>query len=199
MRMKIITLTSASALVLAAFAAAPAGAIQLAPGVGSAGSNIILAQRGEGGGGGNAAGNAGGSVGVGGKVGGNAGGSAGGSDGPSMSGRGQSGGDRGGQSVNRGDRPSVGERRRGDGPRVSGRDSSDARAQYERRGERAERRGDHRPVRRGWSRDRRHAFYGAFVIGVPFGYATYASHPCYSWIVGPRGTGYYWDYARCPV
>ena len=56
-----------------------------------------------------------------------------------------------------------------------------------------------RIVRQGWSRDRRHAFYGAYLLGVPLGYAAYASHPCYVWLVGPRGPGYYWNYDRCPV
>ncbi|MEX2127785.1 MAG: hypothetical protein WD871_06025 [Xanthobacteraceae bacterium] len=59
--------------------------------------------------------------------------------------------------------------------------------------------GDHRAVRRGWSRDHKYAFYGAILVGVPFGYATYASHPCYDWLVGPEGVGYYWNYERCPV
>jgi len=57
----------------------------------------------------------------------------------------------------------------------------------------------HRHVHRGWSRDPRHIFYGAALIGVPFGYAAYASHPCYDWLPGPRGVGYYWNYDRCPV
>ena len=57
----------------------------------------------------------------------------------------------------------------------------------------------HRIVRQGWSRDRRHAFYGAYLLGVPMGYAAYASHPCYVWLVGPQGPGYYWNYDRCPV
>jgi hypothetical protein len=57
----------------------------------------------------------------------------------------------------------------------------------------------HRHAHRGWSRDRRHIFYGAALIGVPFGYAAYASHPCYDWVAGPRGVGYYWNYDRCPV
>ena len=34
---------------------------------------------------------------------------------------------------------------------------------------------------------------------VPNGYAAYATHPCYEWLVGPRGQGYYWNYDRCPV
>jgi hypothetical protein len=57
----------------------------------------------------------------------------------------------------------------------------------------------YRIVRQGWSRDRRHAFYGAYLLGVPMGYAAYASHPCYAWLVGPQGPGYYWNYDRCPV
>jgi hypothetical protein len=60
-------------------------------------------------------------------------------------------------------------------------------------------RGQHRHVRRGWSRDRRHIFYGAVLVGVPFGYAVYDSHPCYDWLAGPQGVGYYWNYYRCPV
>jgi hypothetical protein len=64
---------------------------------------------------------------------------------------------------------------------------------------RIERQVEHRAVRRGWSRDRKHAFYGAVLLGVPFGYTTYASHPCYEWLVGPQGPGYYWNYGRCPV
>jgi hypothetical protein len=56
-----------------------------------------------------------------------------------------------------------------------------------------------RIVRQGWSRDRKHVFYGAYLIGVPMGYAAYASHPCYEWLVGPQGPGYYWNYDRCPV
>ena len=61
------------------------------------------------------------------------------------------------------------------------------------------RRGQHRHVHRGWSRDRRHIFYGAVLVGVPFGYAAYDSHPCYDWLDGPQGVGYYWNYYRCPV
>jgi hypothetical protein len=56
-----------------------------------------------------------------------------------------------------------------------------------------------RIVRQGWSRDRKHVFYGAYLLGVPLGYAAYASHPCYEWLVGPQGPGYYWNYDRCPV
>jgi hypothetical protein len=58
---------------------------------------------------------------------------------------------------------------------------------------------ERRIVRQGWSRDRKHAFYGAYLLGVPMGYAAYASHPCYQWLVGPQGPGYYWNYDRCPV
>jgi hypothetical protein len=57
----------------------------------------------------------------------------------------------------------------------------------------------HRIVRQGWSRDRRNAYYGAYLLGIPFGYAAYASNPCYDWVVGPQGPGYYWNYGRCPV
>ena len=35
--------------------------------------------------------------------------------------------------------------------------------------------------------------------GAPYFYAAYASHPCYVWLVGPQGPGYYWNYDRCPV
>ncbi len=56
-----------------------------------------------------------------------------------------------------------------------------------------------RIVRQGWSRDRRHAFYGAYLLGIPYGYAAYASNPCYDWVAGPQGPGYYWNYGRCPV
>ncbi|MEX0589568.1 MAG: hypothetical protein WD207_00620 [Xanthobacteraceae bacterium] len=55
-------------------------------------------------------------------------------------------------------------------------------------------RGNHRVVWHG-----RHHFHGAFLFGVPFGVAVYASHPCYDWIYGPQGLGYYWNYDRCPV
>jgi len=52
---------------------------------------------------------------------------------------------------------------------------------------------------RGWDRHHKHRFFGAFLIGVPFGYATISAHPCYDWIYGPQGWGYYWSYDRCPV
>jgi hypothetical protein len=54
-------------------------------------------------------------------------------------------------------------------------------------------------VHRGWDRHHKHRFFGAFLIGVPFGYATVSDHPCYDWIYGPQGWGYYWNYDRCPV
>jgi hypothetical protein len=52
---------------------------------------------------------------------------------------------------------------------------------------------------KGWSRDHKHKFFGTFLIGVPFGYAAIETHPCYDWVYGPQGWGYYWNYARCPV
>jgi hypothetical protein len=52
---------------------------------------------------------------------------------------------------------------------------------------------------RGWDRHHKHRFFGAFLIGVPFGYYTIASNPCYDWIYGPQGWGYYWNYDRCPA
>jgi hypothetical protein len=54
-------------------------------------------------------------------------------------------------------------------------------------------------VHRGWDRHHKHRFFGAFLIGVPFGYYVVASNPCYDWIYGPQGWGYYWNYDRCPV
>ena len=54
-------------------------------------------------------------------------------------------------------------------------------------------------VHRGWDRHHKHRFFGAFLIGVPFGYAAVSTHPCYDWIYGPQGWGYYWNYDRCPV
>jgi hypothetical protein len=42
-------------------------------------------------------------------------------------------------------------------------------------------------------------FFGGFLVGVPYGYATVAGHPCYDWRLGPSGPGYYWNYYRCPV
>jgi hypothetical protein len=54
-------------------------------------------------------------------------------------------------------------------------------------------------VHRGWDRHHKHRFFGAFLIGVPFGYAAVSAHPCYDWLYGPQGWGYYWSYDRCPV
>jgi hypothetical protein len=54
-------------------------------------------------------------------------------------------------------------------------------------------------VHRGWDRHHRHRFYGAFLIGVPYGYYAVTGNPCYDWIYGPEGWGYYWNYDRCPV
>jgi len=56
-----------------------------------------------------------------------------------------------------------------------------------------------RLVHRGWDRRHRHRFFGAFLVGIPFGYAAISAHPCYDWIYGPQGWGYYWNYDRCPV
>jgi hypothetical protein len=52
---------------------------------------------------------------------------------------------------------------------------------------------------RGWDRHHHHRFYGAFLIGVPFGYTAISANPCYDWIYGPQGWGYYWNYDTCPV
>ena len=49
-----------------------------------------------------------------------------------------------------------------------------------------------------WSRDRRHRFYGPY-FAVPLGFTLYATHPCYDWVYGSRGWGYYWNYTRCPL
>ncbi|MCC6947072.1 MAG: hypothetical protein IT539_04820 [Bradyrhizobiaceae bacterium] len=73
---------------------------------------------------------------------------------------------------------------------------------YTRRDNRDWQRFDGRPprlVHRGWSRDHRHRFFGAFLLGVPFGYTAVVSNPCYDWTYGPYGLGYYWNYDRCPV
>jgi hypothetical protein len=60
--------------------------------------------------------------------------------------------------------------------------------------------GNHpRLTHRGWDRHHKHRFFGAFLIGVPFGYAAISAHPCYDWVYGPQGWGYYWSYDRCPV
>lgn len=175
----------------------PAGAIQFAPGLGSAAdTNVIQVQR-EGRG---------------------SGGDAGARSGAPRSGvpQGMRGGGRGGDAATTGQRGIQGQRpqiqrqnveRRNVQPRQNvqrpdvrrDRPRASSPRNVERRSRTVERRGHHRPIRRGWSRDRRHAFYGAYVIGVPFGYATYAAHPCYSWAIGPQGPGYYWNYLRCPV
>ena len=52
---------------------------------------------------------------------------------------------------------------------------------------------------RGWDRHHKHRFFGAFLIGVPYGYYAVSAHPCYDWLYGPQGWGYYWSYDRCPV
>jgi hypothetical protein len=52
---------------------------------------------------------------------------------------------------------------------------------------------------RGWDRHHKHRFFGAFLIGVPYGYYAISAHPCYDWLYGPQGWGYYWSYDRCPV
>ena len=54
-------------------------------------------------------------------------------------------------------------------------------------------------VTRGWDRHHKHRFFGVFLIGVPYGYYAVAEHPCYDWLYGPQGWGYYWSYDRCPV
>jgi hypothetical protein len=54
-------------------------------------------------------------------------------------------------------------------------------------------------VHRGWDRHHKHRFFGAFLIGVPYGYYAVVSNPCYDWFYGPQGWGYYWNYDRCPV
>ncbi len=201
MRKHLLAMTGAAALGLATAVSGtfPAGAIQLAPGLGSADTNIIQVQRGGGDGGGR---NAGASSG--GQQSGAAAGARGmgGGDAANIGQRGMQGPQGGRDNVQlqgsvRQDVQTQGVQR--DRPRASSSRSMDRDSRAERRGYHVERRGDHRPIRRGWSRDRRHAFYGAFVIGVPFGYATYAAHPCYSWLIGPHGAGYYWDYSRCPV
>jgi hypothetical protein len=117
---------------------------------------------------------------------------------------GRSGGDRvrGGAQIQRSDGNRVTRSRSDDGRRATRSDrqfSGDVRRGQQSEFRREFRRGQHRHVRRGWSRDRRHIFYGAVLVGVPFGYATYASHPCYDWLAGPHGVGYYWNYYRCPV
>jgi hypothetical protein len=56
-----------------------------------------------------------------------------------------------------------------------------------------------RLVHRGWDRHHRHRFFGAFLVGIPLGYAAISTHPCYDWVYGPYGWGYYWNYDRCPV
>jgi hypothetical protein len=56
-----------------------------------------------------------------------------------------------------------------------------------------------RLVHKGWDRHHRHRFLGAFLFGIPFGYAAITAHPCYDWTYGPYGWGYYWNYDRCPV
>lgn len=90
--------------------------------------------------------------------------------------------------------------RRDFGPRVQSRRDGDFR-RFDRRRIESRRHFKDRPriVHRGWSRDRRHRFFGAFLLGVPFGYAAIAAHPCYDWTYGPYGWGYYWNYYRCPV
>lgn len=183
MKKHLLAMASAAVLGLATSGPGSAGAIQFVPGLGSAvDSNVIQVQRQSGAVGAREPGqsNAG------------RGDARGGSEGRSSqrSNDGQRGRMQGGNTVqfqdtNRGSRASIARR---------GND------RVERRGnDRVERRGHHRVVRRGWSRDRRHAFYGAVLIGVPYGYATYASHPCYDWVYGPQGPGYYWNYDRCPV
>lgn len=52
---------------------------------------------------------------------------------------------------------------------------------------------------RGWDRHHKHRFFGAFLIGVPYGYYAISGNPCYDWFYGPEGWGYYWNYDRCPV
>jgi hypothetical protein len=52
---------------------------------------------------------------------------------------------------------------------------------------------------RGWDRHHKHRFFGAFLIGVPYGYYAISANPCYDWLYGPQGWGYYWSYDRCPV
>jgi hypothetical protein len=204
MRKHLFALTGAVALGLATAVSGslPAGAIQLAPGVVSAAdTNVIQVQR-EGREGGRDAGASSGGE------------RRGGSDGVRGSGRGGDAANTRQRSV-QGQRPQV---QRQNVQRQNVQQESVQRESVQRQDVRRDRQrtvsprtvernsrvtvqrsGDHRPVRRGWSRDRRHIFYGAYLIGVPFGYTTYATHPCYSWLIGPQGPGYYWDYDRCPV
>jgi hypothetical protein len=204
MRKHLLAMASVTALGLATSVGA-AHAISLAP-IGSDSSVIQIQDRGDrgggGGGGGGEMGRGGGSGGSG--VSGRSGGDAGASGGRDV---------RGGAQVQRNEGPRVQRNeatrvQRNEGPRAH---STDRVTRLRGDGQRSINRGDgdrqisrdfnrgHRHVNRGWSRDRRHIFYGAALIGVPFGYAAYASHPCYDWLAGPRGVGYYWSYDRCPV
>lgn len=189
MRKHLFAIASVTALGLAT-AVGSANAISLAP-IGSD-TNVIQVQgRGDRGGGGEMGRGAGGR----------------GGDGPGSSAlSGRSGGDVSGRS--RGDVRGGAQFQRNDGPRASsgnrvtrsrGDDGRRVITRGDRQFSRDVSRGQHRHVHRGWSRDRRHIFYGAALIGVPFGYAAYSSHPCYDWLAGPEGVGYYWNYYRCPV
>jgi hypothetical protein len=211
MRKELLAMASATALGLA-IGISPAGALQIAPGVGVTDANLIqVGDRG-----GHGGGRSGGSVNIG-------GGNRGGSSGFSGHVGGRSSADFGGRS--------------GSDFRVQGeaRGSANFKAQSDNRGNLQFNRGDDRPrasVRDGkpdgdgkwsgkwdgkkdgkWSdrgdwdgklkhRGRSkhgHVFFGAFLLGVPYGYATVASHPCYDWTFGPNGWGYYWNHYRCPV
>lgn len=211
MRQRMFAMVSSAALAVAT-ASVPAGALPLPAGGGAAfDANVIQVQgnemRGGPGGGGGLSGRAGGSVG---------GSVSRGGDGPSGNVRGSFGGRAGadaGVNIRRGDGPSVSGRgqvtgeqrftREGDSrprARVGDSDRRDFSRRGDRKGDFSRWAGNRPHIRhRGWSRDHRHRFFGAFLIGVPFGYAAVSSHPCYDWFYGPQGWGYYWSYDRCPV
>jgi hypothetical protein len=219
MRKRIFAMASSAALAVAT-ASVPAGAMPLPGGGGVAfDANVIQVQGKEmrgGPGGGGFSGGTGGNV---------AGSISRGGDGPGGNIRGSFGGRAGPDAGGRAGADAGVTVRRGDGPGVSGRGQVSGEQRFTREGDSRprgrvgnsdrrdfsyggnSRKGDfsrwagNRPhIRhRGWSRDHRHRFFGAFLIGVPFGYAAVSSHPCYDWFYGPQGWGYYWSYDRCPV
>jgi len=83
---------------------------------------------------------------------------------------------------------------KGDGGRKDFKGDGDRKADYSRwKGNRPH------LAHRGWDRHHKHRFFGVFLIGVPYGYYAVADNPCYDWLYGPQGWGYYWSYDRCPV
>jgi hypothetical protein len=224
MRKELLAMASATALGFG-IGLTPAGALQIAPSVGSSDSNIIKVQReGRGGGGGSfnagGGGDSGGRGGVSGNFSSRGGSDMGGRGGANLSAHGNARGDGARGSANfqaQGEgRGNVQFNRRAGGPHASFGDKGDRRGpsneamrrDSDNKGRRGGDKGDWKwSDKKDWGDKLKHrgrskhghVFFGGFLVGVPFGYAAVTGHPCYDWTFGPNGWGYYWNYYRCPV